>query len=670
MRVGRSSYALLASQPIPRQTLIMLSSGNRTLWRIASSVFCIAAGYSATAQTHPLQAPPFSASAQLSLHNGVSSYHSGEPIVLDLTFRSNESNCFIVSDTSPSPMDTVELTPVAGAYRWQKGDGPGSDASRWGSMQAGEPSTTSITLNELFRFDEAREYTVSIRTRHLHCGAFASAPASEFVTNSVTFRVEPFSAADERELAESLELGIREAANEQAAEALASKLEYLPGDDATRAKISLTLHPKTFYPFAIDVTKGLWIARNRAMVIGALQSAIDDPSVYIGSELIGKLVRLQRTPLQAGGSGGAVYTTVPPLPDPLFTSYVHELALSLPRRSGAILVDAALTVFEADAHQATRPPEMQTDFEAARELLITHFGEVNEYHVDTLLQGYGQYLADPRILMALQKLIENSTGFLTGNRTVAIKQLQRIAPGGVDRYLVQEACSEHPAMIKEVRDLSVAETLPAVNDCLRARLQNLLSQPAATHMDLRLDRTLEYIARFADDSLVADVLTAYKTRQDGDRRWSQDARGAALCYLMRWDAAAGTPLLLAVLPGGSEADQFIIFGVLAPAMPSNAPLRSLFRQQILAWPADSGPTVYALSQIGTNADLEFLREQLNQFHATHTDHYTPADGKLEIELVTAQIRGRTWDFSGAQGKHISQSECRTTECRKAFGTSD
>jgi hypothetical protein len=46
-----------------------------------------------------------------------------------------------------------------------------------------------------------------------------------------------------------------------------------------------------------------------------------------------------------------------------------------------------------------------------------------------------------------------------------------------------------------------------------------------------------------------------------------------------------------------------------------------------------------------------------------------ADGLLEVELVTAQIRGRTWDYSGEKGKEISRLECETVECKKYFGWS-
>ena len=70
---------------------------------------------------------------------------------------------------------------------------------------------------------------------------------------------------------------------------------------------------------------------------------------------------------------------------------------------------------------------------------------------------------------------------------------------------MQEACADHPAMIKDVRDLTAAETLPQVDGCLGTRLREILAQPVGARLDLRLDRTMEYIARFADGSLVVSA---------------------------------------------------------------------------------------------------------------------------------------------------------------------
>ena len=166
--------------------------------------------------------------------------------MLEVTYRPGTDGCYLVSDTEPSPMDVVELTPTEGVFRWMQGNGRGSDGLGVGQLQANTSAVMQLTLNDLHRFDGQGTYTVTVRTSHLRCSEFGKAKAKELTTNSVSFDVEPFAEVDEKALAESLEQRIRASKNKCEADRLAKELEYLPGDDATRAKLSLTLHEKTF----------------------------------------------------------------------------------------------------------------------------------------------------------------------------------------------------------------------------------------------------------------------------------------------------------------------------------------------------------------------------------------------------------------------------------------
>ena len=155
-------------------------------------------------------------------------------------------------------------------------------------------------------------------------------------------------------------------------------------------------------------------------------------------------------------------------------------------------------------------------------------------------------------------------------------------------------------------------------------------------------------------------------RDPNDRRWSQTARGAALHYLMRWDTKDASPLLAELMPDGARPDQSVLFSVVAPAMPSAMGLRTYFRRWIEAHGSDAGPVVYLPSQIGNAEDRDFLKRWLDVLHAKGETGFSTEDGRLEVELVTTQIRGRTWDYSGEKGKEISRLECETVECKKQF----
>ncbi|MDQ2774228.1 MAG: hypothetical protein M3Y57_04760 [Acidobacteriota bacterium] len=142
--------------------------------------------------------------------------------------------------------------------------------------------------------------------------------------------------------------------------------------------------------------------------------------------------------------------------------YLKLIAASLPERKGEALVDAAQTVFVqlAQWKEAT-----EAEFAAAREVLITHFGEVNEFNVDWLLNAYGGYLQDRRIVPALEQILQKQHyPTLNGERTAVIKQLgrslQRIAvPNWPQRFAaITRRCSRSSTMLhsKPYRKRTVA----------------------------------------------------------------------------------------------------------------------------------------------------------------------------------------------------------------------
>ena len=54
-----------------------------------------------------------------------------------------------------------------------------------------------------------------------------------------------------------LEEQIRNAPDLETAKRYAEQLDWLAGDAAAKVKLSLFLHPKTFYPFGVDVSSGV-----------------------------------------------------------------------------------------------------------------------------------------------------------------------------------------------------------------------------------------------------------------------------------------------------------------------------------------------------------------------------------------------------------------------------
>jgi hypothetical protein len=611
-------------------------------------------------------APATQVKCELSLQGGKTQFRLGEPMVLQLSFTANGPGVSVNTTTTepPSPFDTVVLTPKEGAFPWLEDQAHGNryspDYLSTTTAEPDQPVSVTLTLNDLYRFDSPGHYTVYVTTRRVSVSdgsSNGSLPLSghplKLTSNEVSFDVVPFPERDEAALAASLEQRIRASTNQGSAQKLADELEFLAGDAATAAKLSLFLDPKTFDPSGIDVTRGLWIARNRPMVVAALEKAIVDPaqSCGAGTNLLGTLVALKAT-LQPSHNA-----------DRIEAEYLHQIALSIPKRTGEPRIDAARTVFVTMAQEGHASG---TDFDVARETIITHFSEVDEYNVEWILNSYGKYLLDPRLVPALRQILEITTDpVFSGNREAALTQLARIAPDakiapdGASTYLVREACSEHPARMQTVRDLLPVETLPETDTCLRETLIAETTTGAGTRM--MLGTTMQYIARFADAALLSDVRKAYGERTD---RWDQRARGAAVTYLMRWDAPRNSrPLLDELLLGPDSSDGIIMVDLLEPEHAPADGLREAFREylqtappQIAAWCA------FALAKIGEPEDRALLLKSLEQLRSRDAElsHW---DGKFEVELVTAVAQGRSWESTKDEIAALQQT-CRSKECKE------
>jgi len=590
--------------------------------------------------------------AHLSITSGKTEFRSGEPIFLELTFTSDAPVPEVTaSDSSwPFSVDRVVLDHMQGVFPlyddYVRGHPFGSDGVMVQELEPNRTVAVRLALTDIYRFDQAGTYQVHVITRRT---------GTELTTNDVVFSVRPFSEDEESELARSLEKRIRDATDIADARALVEQLDVLPGDAATEAKISLYLHPKVFEPFGVDVEPGLWVARNRQLVVSSLESALADPQQDARLDLLIALKARLEVPYDPEKPTRAL-----PI-DALEAKYIHQVAESLSARSGEIQTDAARTVL---AYSVNEGDLSGADFTAARETLITHFSNVSEWTEDTLLNQYGKYLEDVRILPALRQMLIKTQDDPTfsGTHAAILAQMSSLQSDEVPDHLVKEACSEQPAPFSQVRDVSSEGTLPGVDSCLRSKLL-AETEPGAVSLRRRyLAETLEYIARFATSALVPDVRRAYLTRTND---WDQSAQGAAVTYLMRWDAGNSKPLLEPLLPGRDPSGAMWMF-LLAPAYPPTEGLRSAFHRGLAsARGRDVGTYAYLLAQTGTEDDRRFITLQLKELQTHLSVSENEGDSVAEINLIEAVNHGRSWDGTREEQIAFEQS-CVTAGCKQHF----
>jgi hypothetical protein len=345
---------------------------------------------------------------QLSLANGKDSYRGGEPILLELTFTARVPGYLIneITTEPASPVDQVLLSKAKGVYPWlddySRESRYSPDYETSNELQPGQPVTIELPLNALYRFDEPGRYTVHVVTSRIASGDSNFRGSLVLTSNDVGFDTVPMDDADEAAEAKHLESLIRSAPDLRTAQRHASKLQWLTGDPSTSVKLSLFLHPKEFYPFGVDVSYGLWVARNRALIVSTLEQAMSDPQqpiepVASALQMAVALKSRLQSPYDPASSRNPL-----PQAEQIENDYARRIEATLPQRKGANLANAAITLLSSLAQRGkTGAPE----FEAARDALSTHFADVDQYEVDWVLNAYGKYLEDSRMIPALENML-------------------------------------------------------------------------------------------------------------------------------------------------------------------------------------------------------------------------------------------------------------------------
>ena len=558
-----------------------------------------------------------------------------------MTFAASTVASVNITTTDPaSPIDQLVLSPMTGVFPWlhdqDRGQPYSPDFAALAAIGPGKSQVVDLPLNAAYRFDAAGHYSIQVVTDRAQ-------GATSLTTNSVSFDMVPMPDDEEARRAAELEQKIRQAGSLTIARKYAEELDWLTGDPSTRVKLSLFLHPKHFYPFAVDVTKGLWIARNRALVVEELEKALRDPAQELpaGSTLLSTAVALRA---RLSGS---------PAERDVESSYLSEIAASLPQRTGSALLSAAQTVF---IRLATRNETSSAAFAAAREVVITHFADTNEYNVDWLLNSYGAHLLDSRLVPALRQILADPS--LVGERTAVMRHLVKLAPESSRNEVVREVCSDNFTLDEILGELPFS-TLAETDECLRRKtdaVQNVRNPMALQSVALR-------IARFATPALYDDMLELYRRRGAMVGRQTQ---AYLLAYLVRWRPQVGLPLLETALPPTLPSPDFDFTFALGRV--GYVPGIDGFWRECLAKspPELAALAAFQMSKNGPAEDQALLRARLNDWRTIWNGREVPrAEGRLEGELTQAVTRGAHWQMSHEEVQTLA-SGCLSEDCRTRF----
>src|SRR5215475_13479439 len=466
---------------------------------------------------------------RLSLAAKKSVYRTGEPIRLALSFTSDTDGYQLnMTTTKPaSPVDEILLTPDEGVSHWlDEYSGKRRYAPDHMSMQnlTTTPAIVELTLNDLFRFDRPGKYTVQVKTSRV------SRPEKpndfgrliRLTTNEVSFEVIEMSKVEEEQEVRRLSALLDSTRDWKEEARISEEISYLSGEASTRelARRYVTPQGRSGNYFQ-SIQLGLFIARDRALVVQLLEGALRDPNTPATHQLLHTLPRLRL--LQEGRE--------PPTIDAGFVvegaqeqrrsleileEYLRELTLSLPKRTGKSRTTTATTILMNLPKEPDRAAQMLGD---ARKVILQEFDSLSPFDQEYLLRVYWAKLRDPSLQPAIERILtteRHPQGSII--RASALKRLMELDLERSRAFVVTELRDPASVVDLEVLEALKDETLPEADDALLEQIRRLapLKQPRDS-VFLRHKTLLA--ARYASPAIYDSLMEVY---QNWGAKWEPD----------------------------------------------------------------------------------------------------------------------------------------------------
>jgi hypothetical protein len=608
----------------------------------------------------------------LSLENGKTTYRSGEPIRLVLSFTALRGNYMLntVAGKPMSPLDEIAITPETGVNHWLDDYSGGhrfqSDGFGVTNLSV-TPLPVVLVLNDCLRIDGPATYTVRITTHRVLPGPMGAAdlkPVPPLTTNAVSFTVTPMTDDEERAemqrltAARRLPPGINRNDRVAMQEADARQkraddaLLYLSGDVSTREKLRQFLEARGYL---LNIEYALFMARNRELVLDTLEKALRDPNVPPSGTLFHAVVRLQELAPKPG------------LTVDVQQVWVAELIASLPQRTAGARAATLGTILQNLPEDRAQASKILVGL---RDAPITEFA--NGYPL-TMLVEYWDLFRDPRLVSGLEGMIRRyvkASGDFSG--WLALQRLMELAPDRARPFVVAE-------VIKPLRSNDFERTLgilsglrdtplPEVDAPLLAAIREQATLERRTFEVLAQKGVLA--ARLATDAIYDPLLAIYQTES---ARWQPEERAGVLSYLARVHEPETMPIIereLSAFGFGPDQDYqaYMFLNSLTQGYYS-VRIRALLAKRL---EDDDARVVESVAPMmgkrGGAEDRALLEKRLQRWRDKWSGRESLAsgnEGRLEMELVSALTSATAWKFSSAELESLRQG-CLTELCRRSM----
>jgi hypothetical protein len=623
---------------------------------------------SASAQT---LAPP-DVRVRLSLVEFKSVYKIGEPIKLIMTFTANREGYVaeLISDRKEQwGDDTVVISPDFGVTRWLEEMTGGRRYLRdmsWSANLSNVPQRVELILNDTLRFDIPGRYTVSVTTRRVTKHAVLGSRNITLKTNPVTFEVEQMSYADEDAEVKRLADRLAASRNWQTDDQIGQLLSYLSGEPSTREKVQRFLNQdERRGNYNGHVSYGLFIARDRQLVLKLLEAGLRDPNTPVTPQLLYVTTRLRMLVSDGIKMQKAVgVNPTPPEEDPrireIRDAYVVELSAGLDKRKGQALTTTAITIA---SNLPKDPQAASVGSSEARRIIIQQFDTLHPISQEWVLRQDWEELRDRSMIPVFKRVLR--TGPAQKHiHEAALKLLIEVAPDEVRPFVVAEI--RDPMSFVDVKLLGSIEAkeLPEADASLLEEIRRLVAIPDNRGFVFLKQKTA-LLVRFGTDGIYQELMDVY---QKVGAKLYADGRAGLLAYFAKHNEREALPLIEQAISELKPEQGSDVLRELTALYYSEA-IGDLVKKQLatddLSWASNAA---YLIGLHGSAEDQKVLEARLKRWQEEWGNRVAEADaqnqGRIERELVWALIHGKSWKLSPERVKEL-QMGCITQMCKQS-----
>src|SRR5258706_237075 len=580
------------------------------------------------------QVPVNDVHVRLVLAENGTTFRIGEPIMLVLEFTADRAG--YQADTIPDGFETgsdaISISPDSGVTHWLEefmGGRRGFRDVLSSVTLSSTPTRVPLLLNDTIRIDRPGRYSVKVATSRASPSSSTEPPVA-MTTNEVSFEVEAMSDADEEKEVRRLSDGLNAASGVQAEENLSKELSLLSGDVSSREKVRRFVNSEgRSGNYFGNIYRGLFIARNRALVLQLLEAAMRNPETPVTSGLLGAVTTLRQL-----REGGGVFSKQPPASavldpngDPrsraIQDAYVTELAAGLSKRSGKNQNTTAMTIL---THPPKDPQASGALLGDTRRVLLQQFDSLHPFDQEYLLRVYWDQFRDPGLVPSLRKMLV-STGMASKNiHDSALKRLIEIAPDEARLYVISEIRDPTSLVDLEVLGSLSDKTLPEVDSALREQIQHLAS--SKTNFDQVYLRQKTFLAaRYGTEAIYQDLIEVYRST---GKKLPTEARAGLLAYAARYNEHEALSLIEQTLETLAPGQDFNFLPDLTRLYFSDG-LDALLRKRLESnEPQIASTAAYLISLHGSAADQKIIEATLEGWRKDWRDRRAATEPKLQV----------------------------------------